>query len=285
MTVNYCGKGVFDVLGWVFSALGPVTTGLGVSKSGFLDAGEVKLAKDEFLIPLLTLYAKWCHTIADVAITTSKKKFNPCPNTVEIAVRAVSRTQIYFSLGASVAGLPDNEKAAVIEQRKTEMETAKLLEVAPAPANPGADRPAISANALKWSPDQLFRLLTGKETTKSYGGQNLAVWNPAYIKPELERLNAELEKLKTVKNEKEYASALKRRNELTDVLKVPTRLGKIAKWQKDGKTEFNGWRELYYFADFWLNPALLAVPAAGTGGIKYGNCAETYPFLMITKYK
>lgn len=299
-TVKLFRSGVFDVLGWVLSSFGPVSST--AKGQGFAEARTIATARETFLLPMLALYGSWCHTLGTRGGTfKGKKKY---PSVVEIAVRLVPPTHLYFALGASVAGMDISGKASMSDERKKMMESANLLTLQAKDTMSQQTGKSFSAEVLKWSPNQILKLLQGEPAvTDPQTKRKCDVWDPKktvqgteeakrVAKMEWERANAEFVNgaRKVLKNDKSYGNVLQlkarvaeKEEAIKEALATSDALAQLVKpLAKNNQHVFKGWRDLYEFADMWLNPELLAnldlVPRNAT---KFGNCAETYPLLIL----
>lgn len=150
---------MFDLLGWLLSTFSPVQH---KATSGFLDHEQIKLLREDFLVPLLQLYGRWCFNLA-----TTKKKI---PSTVEITVRGVTRHTLYFALGASVSGT--GKDSLVVAKRKDMMRSARLLSKISYNASKG-EYTVVEDTSV--APAALLALLNLDEDTI---GSQIPIWNP-----------------------------------------------------------------------------------------------------------
>jgi hypothetical protein len=155
----------------------------------YFQASHLDTLKHDFLEPLLDLYAQWCNTIwlnkSDASTRTYNPQIDTLPAMTEIVVRAVSRSTIYFALGASISGFPNDDAALVRKRRKDMMISAKLLNLTKEDfqANKlmGFPYPKILAVA----PDELLKLIGGPKIEIEANNKKYTIWNKYMTRPGL----------------------------------------------------------------------------------------------------
>lgn len=253
--VKFFGGGIFDILGYVISCLGPLNADV-------RQAAALKTAKETFLLPLAVLYAKWCVNIAAECGVIAQS-----PSCVELAVRATSWTKVYFALGASVAGFEGGStslKSAIVQNRRDMLVNKQFLTKADLPSPPqriltllerstaDVDVPPKSGGGAA-QPANIWKQSVLAVWKKQQAATNSNPYNPTDSeKPILQQMKAWADQVAAA-----AADA---------TLPAPT----IA---------FTGdATELNLFAESWLNPD---VYKTWDSGREFGNCGETYPLFML----
>jgi hypothetical protein len=290
-SVLFVGQGVYDILGWVLSAFGPITSSPpnatptpapssvpaqpSLAPTDYFQSARLNELKRDFLQPLLVLYARWCQTIWSKG--PSPKQKDALPTTTELVVRATSRSTIYFALGSSVAGFPHGEASKISSGRKVRMTEAKITFF-------NTREGSFPHFLLSFSPRQLLDLITNGSSTVNVSltsngiasVQTMNIWNQAMTKSKLSKKDvAEVEGWELFWLQSKGANATK-----DDQAKI----AKYSKTTKPTPLSFSGWRDVYNFANRWLdgNTLKAIVDKDVVSGSAYGTCAESYPLLMLT---
>lgn len=223
------------MLGWIFSAFGPITS----PKADYFDAEQLDKLKREFLQPMLALYARWCDTIFKNGASDGQKGARPAMT--EIAVRAVSRTMLYYALGASVAGFPHGDDNIVRGLRKGAMMRANLLDLTDKdfPTNTIVGFP--DARVRDVAPDELLKLIGGPAVEIQANNKKYPVWDPNMKRGKLQKTLAEQQRKladdsKPLKKEQDFAELQKLLGQDREAIKATQKLlAEIDKWEGAAK--------------------------------------------------
>ena len=244
--INLIGGSLFDILGYIMSCLGPLDADV-------RNLSDLKSKKETFLLPLIILYGAWCGTIAKECGVAAQ-----APSIVEMVVRVTSPDQLYYTLGASVAGFESNTafRGVAVQARRDMLLNGNFLTQAD----------------LQVPPQRVLTLLESENLEVQVGNppQGRYIWNP--------NLFALWQKMQSAHPDKPYQP--------TDAEKPFAKqwalwVDQLAKADPKGPAptiDFTGdAQELADFATKWPNPIVVQ---NWDSGREYGNCAETYPLMM-----